>query len=315
MGLFSGRSKKPGWLALGLRSDRVDLVHVRRSASSKPEITLCETYRKEGADAATLARLVKEFKLNRYHCTTLLNSDEYQLHQLDAPSVPAAEMKNAIRWRVKDLIDYPLESATVDVFSIPADRNAPARSPGVCAVTARNSVIEAYAASFNEADVPLEAIDIPDLAQRNIAALYEQGPRGVAMLAFYEHESILTFTGGGELYFSRRIDARVDQVVATDDAQRERTFERIALELQRSLDNFGRQFHHLPIATLLLAPLPRDCGLRQYLATNIDVPVETIDLATVMTFPSAPELKHAERQSQCLATIGAALRGEHKAAA
>ena len=313
--MFFKKKQQPGWLALGLHQDRVDLVHVKRAANGKPEITLCDTYRKEGADAATLARLRKELKLDQYRCTTLLKGEDYQVHQVDAPNVPAAEMKTAVRWRVKDIIDYPLDAATVDVLDIPVDRNAPARNHSVYAVTARNSVIESCIKPFNDASVPLVAIDIPDLAQRNIAALFETEERGVAMLAFYEKEGILTFTRGGELYLARRIEIPLAQLMGSNAEDRNQHFERIALELQRSLDHFDRQFHYVPIAKLLLAPLPQEIGLQQYLASNIYVPVETFDLGVVMSFPGAPELKHPERQAQCLATIGAALRGEETVAA
>ena len=203
--------------------------------------------------------------------------------------------------------------STCSIFrSIP---DAPARNHSIYAVTARNSVIESYVKSFSEANVPLAAIDIPDLAQRNIAALFEPAERGVAMLAFYEKEGILTFTRGGELYLARRIEISRAQLVAADAERRNQHFERIALELQRSLDHFDRQYQYVTVAKLLLAPLPQDIGLQQHLAANIYVPVETIDLATVMTFPGVPELKHPARQAQCLATIGAALRDEEPAAA
>ena len=313
--MFFHKKRQPGWLALSLGQDHIDLVHVMRSPNGKPEIALCETYRKEGSNAATMARLRKELKLDRYRCTTLLGSEEYQVHQVDAPNVPLAEMKTAARWRVKDLLDYPLDAATVDVLDIPVDPDAPARNHSVYAVTAHNSVIESYVKSFSEANVPLEAIDIPDLAQRNIAALFEPAERGVAMLAFYAKEGILTFTRGGELYLARRIEISLAQLMAADAERCHQHFERIALELQRSLDHFDRQYQYVTVAKLLLAPLPQDIGLQEYLAANIYVPVETIDLAAVMTFPAVPELKHPARQAQCLATIGAALRDEEPAAA
>ncbi len=305
---------QPGWLALGLYPDRVDVVHVRRG-SGKPQIALCDTYRKEGSDSATLARLRKELKLDQYRCTTLLKTENYQVHQIDAPNVPAAEMKTAARWRVKDIIDYPLDAATVDVLDIPVDRNAPARNHSIYAVTTRNSVVEACIKPFSEAGLPLQAIDIPDLAQRNVAALFEPKDRGVAMLGFYEKEGILTFTSGGELYVARRIEISLAQLMEGNAERRTEYFERIALELQRSLDNFDRQYSYVPIAKLLLTPLPRDIGLQQYLAANIYVPVETVDLGAVLDYPAAPELRHPERQAQCLAMIGAALRDDEVAAA
>lgn len=313
--MFFGKKRQPGWLALSLGQEQIDLVHVMRSPNGKPEIALCDTYRKEGSNAATLARLRKELNLDRYRCTTLLKSEEYQMHQVDAPNVPRAEMKTAARWRVKDLVDYPLDAATIDVFDIPVDPDAPARNHSIYAVTARNSVIESCIKSFSEAGLPLEAIDIPDLAQRNIAALFEPAQRGVAMLAFYAKEGILTFTRGGELYLARRIEISLAQLMAEDAARRAQQIERITLELQRSLDHFDRQYQYVTVAKLLLAPLPQDIGLQEHLAANIYVPVETIDLSAVMSFPGVPELKHPARQSQCLATIGAALRDEQPAAA
>jgi MSHA biogenesis protein MshI len=302
--------KQPGWLALGMHPDHVDLVHVRRTANRKPEVLMCDTFRREGSYTETLTRLRKELKLDLYRCTTLLKNEDYQMHQVEAPKVPAAEMKTAIRWRVKDVIDYPLEGATIDVLDIPVDDSASARNHQVYAVTARNSAVEAYVKLFNDADLPLEAIDIPDLAQRNIAALFEPEGRGVAMVAFYEKEGMLTFTRDGELYLARRIDITLAQLGDPDLDRRNQYFERVALELQRSLDHFDRQYHYVPVSKLLLAPLPPGISLHEYLVPIVSIPVETIDLATVLEFPLIPELKHPERQSQCMAAIGAALRDE-----
>lgn len=311
---FAKGKRQAGWLALNVDDDSVGLVHVRRAVGGRPEVAMCDTYRKEGSDVATLARLRKELKLDGFRGTTLLKSAEFQMHQVEAPGVPAEEVKTAVRWRVKDIIDYPLDAATVDVLDIPVDRNAPTRNHSVYAITARNSAIEACIKPYMEAQIPLEAIDIPDLAQRNVAALFETEGRGVAMLAFYPTEGILTFTSGGELYLSRRIEISLAQMVEADAERRAQYFERIALELQRSLDHFDRQYHYVPVAKLLLAPMPVETGLQEYLAANIYVPVETIDLGTVMDFPAVPELKHPARQSQCLQAIGAALRGEEAAA-
>jgi MSHA biogenesis protein MshI len=308
------KKRQPGWLALSLNPDHIDLVHIRRAANGKPEITLCNTYHREGSDVATLARLRKSLNLDQYQCTTLLKSTDYQTHPIDAPNVPAAEMKAAVRWRVKDIIDYPIEAATVDVLDIPVDPAAPARNHSVYVITARNGAIENCIKPFKEAKIALDAIDIPDLAQRNIAALFEPADRGVAMLAFYGNDGILTFTCGGELYLARRIEVPLAQLLETDLGRRTTHFERIALELQRSFDHFDRQFRYVPIVKLLLAPLSQDTGLQQYLAANVYAPVETIELGAVMDFPAVPELKYPARQGQCLAAIGAALR-EEKAAA
>lgn len=312
---LSKRSKQPGWLALNAGADRFDLVYVKRTPNGRPEIALCDSYRKEGTDTETLLRLRKELNLDQYRCTTVLKFSEYQIHSLDAPNVPAAELKNAVRWRVKDILDYPVEQATIDVLDVPVDKGGASRNHLVYAVTARNEIIERIVKPFNASNVPLEVIDIPAVAQRNIATLFEPESRGVAMLGFYEECCKLTFTRGGELYLARRIEISLAQLIDATAERRNELFERIALELQRSLDNFDRQFSYVSIAKLLLAPLPQEIGLQQYLASNIYVPVETIDLGAVMDFPAIPELRHPARQARCLQTIGAALRDDKGVAA
>src|SRR3712207_5459954 len=104
MGWFIKRNPHPGWLALGLRQDRVDLVHVRREAGGKPAVLFCDSFRVEGSEALTLQRLRKSLKLDRYRRTALLPAAHYQLHQIEAPAVPPEELKAAVRWRVKDAI-------------------------------------------------------------------------------------------------------------------------------------------------------------------------------------------------------------------
>ena len=298
-----------------LHPEHVDLVHVSRGPNSKPAVLMCDSYRKEESDAASLARLSRELRLDRYRCTTLLDRAAYQLHQVDAPNVPFTEMKAAVRWRVKDLIDYPLESATVDVLDIPADTDAPSPDHAVFAVVAPNSAIERCVGPFSAAEVPLASIDIPELAQRNIAALFEPEGGGVLTLAFYKDDGLLTFTRGGELYNSRRIDVSLPQLLQTDLARRATYYERIALEVQRSLDHLGRQYHYVPLVKVLVGPLPRALGLREYLASIISVPVESIDLADALDLAAVPDLKNIESQSRYVEAIGAALRDEESAAA
>jgi MSHA biogenesis protein MshI len=312
MRLFPSKGRKqPGWLAIDVQPAQVDLVHVRRGVTGRPEIGLCDSYKVEGGAAETLARLRKEHKLDQYRCTTLLRFADYQLHLIDAPSVPRAELKNAVRWRVKDIIDYPLDQATVDVFSVPDAKGSIENPKSVYAVSARNDSVGKTVRPFNESNVSLESVDIPALAQRNIARLHEQEGRGLAVLAFYDECGKLTISAGGELFMTRRVEVTRDQLLEANEDRRHDLFDRIALELQRSLDHFDRQYAGLPVVKLLLAPLPAETGLQAFLASNIYVPVEPIDLAAVMDFPAVPELKHAARQSQCFALIGAALRDEN----
>jgi MSHA biogenesis protein MshI len=305
-GFGSGRWR-PGWLCINVLSQRVDVSHVLAKGRARPEVVVCDSYRKEGDDRATLLRLRRELQLDRYRCTTLLRSGDYQMLQVEAPAVPAAEARTALRWQLKDMIDYPVEAATVDGVFIPAE-GAAARNPQMFAIAAKTELIAATFKPFGEANIPLEVIDVPELAQRNLAHSLEQEGRGLALLAFDEGGGLLTITSGGELYQYRRIDVAAANFENASTEHRRGLYDRVVLELQRSLDNFDRQFRHIAVAKLVVTPVPGADDMRDYLATNMDLPVVWLELSEVMDFPHIPELREPGRQAQCLRMIGAAMR-------
>jgi MSHA biogenesis protein MshI len=156
-------------------------------------------------------------------------------------------------------------------------------------------------------------IDVPEMAQRNISALLEPEGRGLALLSFDAHGGLLTVTFAGELYLSRRIEVPLAQLQQADIEQKNVSYEKITLELQRSLDHFDRQYHFITLSKLVLAPLgDASADLQQYLATNLYLPIETLNLATVLDLSKMPQLNLAESQQRFFLTLGAALRVEEK---
>ncbi len=297
---------RDGWMAVSYAADRFDLAHVRRRPGRKPEVLTLHSRARSGDDGVVLRALRKDLGLSRYHCTTLLADGEYQMLQVEPPEVPADELREALRWRIKEMLHTPAESANIEVLEIPAEHTGRARQ--VWAVAADRAMLAPRVACFDGAKIALEVIDIPELAQRNIAALFEEENRGLALLSFDEAGGMLSFTYGGELYALRRIEATLAQFVSLEAAQRETLFEKVALEAQRSLDNFDRQFGYIGISRLLVAPLPESQALLDYLREYLAVPVAELDLAEVLDFPSLPDLSLPLRQTQSLKVIGAALR-------
>lgn len=310
---FFTKTKKPGWMAVNFLQEGVCIAHVNRPRGAKPEVTLCAKYRLDSSDAAALDKAAKDAHLARYNCTTLLGPDDYQMLLVEAPNVPPEELKTAIRWRIKDMLDYHIDDATIDVLDIPPDKNAAARTHSMYAIAARNEAVRGRVALFERTHTPLTAIDIQELAQRNIAGLLEQEGRGLALLAFDAEGGLLTVSFNGELYLSRRVDVTLPQLLDADEEQRTHHFERITLELQRSLDHFDRQFHFIALSRLMIATLPEKLGLRESLSANLYVPVENVDLGDLLDFSKVPELLQPDRQALYFHTLGAALRLEEKA--
>lgn len=298
---------RDGWLAFGLHAGRIDVAHVVRATDSRPQLLRLDSYARGGDDAKALATLRKHEKLQAYACTTLLDAGSYQLAQVDAPNVPESELVSALRWNLKELLDYPVENATVAAVRIPVDQ-ASGRPPSLFAVAVNNAILAPRIQAFDGAKLDLQAVDIPEMAQRNVAALFEEANRGLAFLRLDETGGLLTITYRGELYAVRRIEVSAQQLAQANEERQSQMLERIMLELQRTLDNFDRQYGFISVAGMVVATSPPVAELQPYLAENLYVSVREMDLAAVCDFPAIPELRDAARQAECLPVIGAALR-------
>lgn len=259
-----------------------------------------------------LETLRRDYHVGSGAVSTLLNKGEYELHSVDAPNVPDSELKQAVRWQLKDVLEYSPETATIDVLALPTERLAAGRARNIFAVSARNTTIADRMRVFDDAKLALNVIDVPELAQRNVAALFEAPGRALAMLAFGPQGGTFTVSCDGELYLARNLDLNAAQIAAGLDAAQ---IERVTLELQRSLDHFDRQFGGIVVSRLLLAPSEGAHVLRDALAENLYVPVEMLDLSQAIDLEAAPALREASAQAQYLHLLGAALRSEAEALA
>jgi MSHA biogenesis protein MshI len=311
MAWFSKKKTQPGWMAISTDTDAIRLAHVDRPAQGKPKVDHWGIVKHNETNGAELEQAAKEHEFARYRCATLLHPAEYQLLMVDAPNVPRDELKAAIRWRVKDLLEYHVDDATLDVLDIPVDKDAPGKSHYMYAVAAKNEIVRGQIAQFERAKIALQVIDIPETAQRNIAQLYETADRGIGMLTFDHTGGLFTLSFGGELYLARRLDLSWSQLVSAQESQRQAQFERITVELQRALDHFERQYQNITLSELLLGPMPEDIGLLAFLSAQLYLPLRQVNLADALEFVGAD--LSVDQQWQLLHVLGAALRVEAKA--
>jgi MSHA biogenesis protein MshI len=309
MRFFKKTKKKDGWLAIALQSDGIAAACMAPSSGGKPVVSHAVFFAGP-ASAEALEKAGKDLQASLRLCSTVLGGGEYQMLAVEAPNVAADELKTAVRWRLKDMLDFAVDDATIDVLDIQVDKNAALRAQHtVFVVAARNSVIGQRQKLFTDAKIGLSAIDIPEMAQRNISALLEPEGRGVAMLSFGDDGGLLTVSYRAELYLSRRIDVTREQLLEPDHDRKHQAFDKVTLELQRSLDHFERQFSFISVSKLVLAP-SLVTGLEEYLSSNLYMAVEKLDLAEVFDLGRAPELADHAAQQRFFVALGAALRHE-----
>lgn len=309
--LFKRSSRDSGWVAVAFSKPGVHVARIDL-AGRRPRVQRCSFHPSTEVTASALERVRKDAQLDDARLTTLLSGPEYQMMMVDAPNVPVDELKTAIRWKIKDALSCHIDDATVDVLQIPTHKYGGDRPQSLYAIAASNETIRKRIVLFEKAKLELGVIDIPEMAQRNIAALYEEEARGLALLAFGDEGGMFTITCDGELFLARRLEITLGQLQDADENLRQQYLDRVELEVQRSLDYFDRQFHHIPVSRMLVAA-PAALGLDRVLAANLGLPVEMLDLAQGMDISAVPELSDSEYACLALPVLGAALRQEKKA--
>lgn len=295
-----------GWTSVVFSGRRVDVAHVCRRAGERPQLMAWDSYPREGADLDVLTRLRTGRRLPAGRCTLLLPHGQYQLLQVEAPAVADEELRDAVRWRIKDMVDFPVDDAGIECLRPAAGAGRGAAGGQLYVIAASRGVLRSWIHLFQDARAPLDAIDIPDLALRNIAALFEEEHRGLALLAFDESGGRLIFTYRGELYFGRHIDVAPAEMAGKQNSAA--LHERVLLDVQRTLDNVDRSYSAIPIARVLVAPPPGAADFVDYLKENLYQPVEMLDLGRRIDLAGVPALAKPASQGQALLAIGAALR-------
>ena len=299
-----------GWMAVSLGEGHAYFAHVQ--AGSRPVVAALEEREWDTADPNARQRILRPLRLGRYRCTALIGQADYQMLLVETPNVKREEIKSAVRWKIKDMIDYPVDAATVEVLEVPAGV-APQHSPSLYAVVSKSEGLRQLIERFEAARINLEVIDIADTAQRNIAALYEAPERALLTLSFDPDGGLITITSGGELYVSRRLDIPLAHVTG-QPAVRDRAFDRVVIEVQRSLDHFERNFAQLSLDRVLLAPMAQAEALVAHLASQLQPKVAAMDLIDVMDLPPVYLAAPPEVRARWFRLIGAGLRVEGKAA-
>ncbi|KPV40194.1 hypothetical protein AN478_08670 [Thiohalorhabdus denitrificans] len=336
-------------VAVDVRQDALLLAALRGGGSvplsaSLSRIPLQGTGR-PGPERLTqlLAPFVERLGLRGCPAVSLLYRPQFHLILTDAPDrVEEADLPAAMRWRVRDLLDFPADEAVVDVLPIPV-RELPGEGAPVFVVAARQETVRSRVTACREAGLELRDVDIPDMAHRNLALLLprEESP-GTCLVILNPESPLITISRDGELIFSRLLGVDVrEELGALSLAGEEATeaegdgglhfeegpsegeresrqealtgyAERLALEIQRSLDYYDSRFREAGVQRIHLAGEGALVeGLVERLEEVLGRGFRFLDPRDLMdiSMDSEPESDPGEvRAQEAIYALGAALR-------
>lgn len=269
--------------------------------------------------ASSLAQLVRDRDLAGTRCIGVLGATDYSLRALDAPDVAGDEMRGAVRWSLQELVDFDVEDAVVDLYELPQHECRRVRR--VYAVAAKPEPLREMVQAITESRLRLTAIDVPELALRNLLQLDPLEADGIEVVAPRGSVALLGVYRAGSLFLARWIDTDLQSCAELGDKDLNdpdasggsEELESLLLEIQRSADYYQHELKQRPVVRLLLTPLEEELPeLCSVLSGNLRIEAEWLDLADLIEIaePIDPMAR-----ARGLMAIGAALRRDDSSVA
>lgn len=243
----------------------------------------------------------------------ILPFSEYQTHLVDVPNVPASEMREAIQWKVKDLLSLPLEEYVVDLIPLSFSFSAMGSygAPSAYAISAKKTSVKALADIAHQIGLKLKAIDVADMSVCYLAkALQRTDDKPLAIIVLSENEQKILIVREGVLLMARSFAGLASLPVREGRADwMPVDFSMLINELGRSLDYFeGQVKQERPSSMVFLADVVLDEALFETIQADFDVRAFQLPI-TALFREMRDQPKHAMMHLNEWFALGAVYRG------
>jgi len=256
-----------------------------------------------------LNSIAAQHQLSEYDCHLVLAANDYRRINIEAPAVADHEITEALRWKIADLIEFPISKAVLDYYPVPTSKRANSH-PMLEVVASSSDLLKNRIEKCLQARLHLKVIDIQETSLRNLAALLPENERGVAVLYLQETSGAILIQKDTVIYLFRKFDIGYKNLnldKTTDNigfATQEQN--NLALEIQRSMDYVESYFGIPPISSLVVIPLLAFTeALLTILRDDHGITARIMDLSALIE----SDIRLTDpTQSHCCPVIGATLR-------
>jgi MSHA biogenesis protein MshI len=281
---------------------------------------------------------VSKNKLKNADCHYVLDKTEYELELVETPPVEDDELREAVRWRLKDLISIPIEETVIDIFPLPDDAYR-GRMKMLYVVAVHRAVIESKLKFIRSCGLDPKVIDIEEMALRNISLHLPDMEKGtIAILSLKENSGEILMFSHEDMYLSRSIEMGYASLIENDehnnslqsplnnhseydlelridehgeesnDHDRLMMLDRFILDVQRSLDYYESQLGKGIASKVYLLPTGID-GLKLQKPMQDALSPRVVDLECKKFIPMSEDINFKEiEEMYLLPVIGAVLR-------
>lgn len=300
LSMFRKKSATKGLTSVVLTGDGVSLAHIK-NAALQPELDACFHIPTANPlkEPKKIGDAVSEQGLAGSQAVIVLPEGSYQVLLVEKPDVPNEELAEALRWRIKDMVSFDIETAVIDFVELPDDAYR-GRSSMVYAVVAQQDNVDELTDWCEEIGLEPAIVDVPEFALLNLTEDLADSEAGLAIFYIGGTASSINLLSDQALYFTRNLAYHRNSPPENASGA--------VLELQRSLDYYESQVGKPPCVRLAVMPLQEDdAPLMNELRYNLALDIHSLNLDNLIE--SSVELT-PELQSKTTLAIAAALRSD-----
>lgn len=309
--IFRKKAVCKGIIGISFLHNGIAIVVSKFSERTKLTILHCEFIDtgKYEDQQNRLSELAAQYNFAEYDCHLVLTNDNYRRVNIEAPNVAEDEIIEAIRWKINDLVDFPVDKAILDYYQVPMTIRANS-SKTLEVIASPIDVVKAQAERCTKAGLQLKVIDIQETTLRNLAVQLPENERGIALLYLLELSGILLIQKETTIYLCRKFEIgykklELDEPYVSNSPSAD-AHNNLALQIQRSLDYVESNYGIPPISTLAVIPLAENThNLLDSLGSSLGIAAYMADLSSLI---DCDILIDARTQSLCAPAIGATLR-------
>lgn len=232
------------------------------NAQASPRIHSSEYVEEDTpSPVAALQALIDKGALPKHPCHICLDHRYYSMLLVDAPDVPDQELSDAVKWKVKDLINHDIESVVVDAFRLPEDAYR-GRMNMLYVAVMETDVVQGLVNLCDKSGLQLESIGVNELA---MSALTEHvaadSDLGAAFLYINGNSGTINLIEQGHLYLTRTIElAKGGGTFSGNLDFQQDPVDNLALDVQRSLDYYESQLGKTGVSAVYLVAADHEHG-------------------------------------------------------
>jgi len=278
-------------------------VCVTEADANGLKVSLCVTLQGEQTHQQLLAELIKKHSIPKGKVTLALNADQRTIHKLARPAVEDSELRQSVRYLLKDRLVHGVDNSVIDIIDYPQGCGL---DDQLMVVECSRKLIQSIVNTITGLGLELHAIDISALLLGEILQSYPGIEKGLALVLDHQDGATLVVYRGDSLYLIRKLSGITDFIACLPSKGNMMMADMLLLEIQRTLDYYDAQMRQPPLTGILLSPSFGDISpLVEYLDKNLGTNVECLDINHLLDLP---EPLSPVQQQDCLTACAAAFR-------